>query len=87
MCFHRKKVRITYDSNDFHSKSVSLKTPNRVPKTPQKNLGYCGECMITLSLPRSGACNLAILNCAPVFAPRLLRCACDLGMQYCQVFF
>ena len=28
--------------------------------------------MITLSLPRSGACNLAILNCAPVFAPRLL---------------
>ena len=47
----------------------------------------CGECMITLSLPRSGACNLAILNCAPVFAPRLLRCACGLGMQYCQVFF
>jgi len=43
--------------------------------------------MITLSLPRSGACNLAILNCAPVFAPRLLRCACGLGMQYCQVFF
>ena len=32
----------------------------------------CGECMITLSLPRSGACNLAILNCAPVFALRLL---------------
>ena len=25
--------------------------------------------MITLSLPRSGACNLAILNCAPVFRP------------------
>jgi len=24
----------------------------------------CGECMITLSLPRSDACNLAILNCA-----------------------
>ena len=48
----------------------------------------CGECMITLPLPRSGACNLAILiNCAPVFAPRLLRCACGLGMQYCQVFF
>ena len=23
----------------------------------------CGECMITLSLARSGACNLAILNC------------------------
>ena len=47
----------------------------------------CGECMITLSLPRSGACNLAILNCAPVFAPWLLHCACGLGMQYCQVFF
>jgi len=47
----------------------------------------CGECMITLSLARSGACNLAILNCAPVFAPRLLRCACGPGMQYCQVFF
>ena len=47
----------------------------------------CGECMITLSLPRSGACNLAILNCAPVFAPRLLRCACGLVMQYCNVFF
>jgi len=47
----------------------------------------CGECMITLSLPRIGACNLAILNCAPVFAPRLLRCACGLVMQYCNVFF
>jgi len=47
----------------------------------------CGECMITLSLPRSGACNLAILNCAPVFAPQLLRCACGLVMQYCKVFF
>jgi len=47
----------------------------------------CGECMITLSLPRSGACNLAILNCAPVFAPRLLGCACGLVMQYCKVFF
>ena len=44
------------------------------------NKPVCGECMITLSLPRSGACNLAILNCAPVFAPRLLRCACGLGM-------
>ena len=44
-------------------------------------LRECGECMITLSLPRSGACNLAILNCAPVFAPRLLRCACGLVMQ------
>jgi len=48
---------------------------------------YCGECMIALSLPRSGACNLAILNCAPVFASRLVRCACGLGMQYCKVFF
>jgi len=47
----------------------------------------CGECMITLSLPRSGACNLAILNCAPVLVPRLLRCACGLVMQYCKVFF
>jgi len=47
----------------------------------------CGECMITLSLPRSGDCNLAILNFSPVFAPRLLRCACGLVMQYCNVFF
>ena len=47
----------------------------------------CGECMITLSLPRSGTYNFAILKCAPVFAVRLLRCACGLGMQYCQVFF
>ena len=47
----------------------------------------CGECMISLSLPLSGACNLAILNCAPVFGPRLLRCACGLVMQYCKVFF
>jgi len=43
--------------------------------------------MITLSLPRSGACNLAILNCAPVFSPQLLHCACGLVMQYCNVFF
>jgi len=50
-------------------------------------LSKCGECIITLSLPRSGACNLAILNCAPVFVPRLLRCACGLVMQYCKVFF
>ena len=50
-------------------------------------IALCGECMVTLSLPFSGACNLAILNCAPVFAPRLLRCACGLVMQYCKVFF
>ena len=56
-------------------------------KDTQSELTWCGECMITLSLPRSGACNLAILNCAPVFAPRLLRCACGLVMQYCKVFF
>jgi len=43
--------------------------------------------MITLSLPSSGPCNLAILNCAPVFAPRLLRCACGLVMQYATCFF
>jgi len=43
--------------------------------------------MIPLSLPRSRACNLAILNCAPVFVARLLRCACGLVMQYCKVFF
>ena len=53
----------------------------------RSNFEYCGEHMITLSLPRSGTCNLAILNCAPVFAPRLLRCACGLVMQYCNVFF
>jgi len=47
-------------------------------ESPLKLVAGCGECMITLSLPRSGVCNLAILNCAPVFAPRLLRCACGL---------
>jgi len=68
----------------------SIKTKNKLfSKSQNLDITYsnCGECMITLSLPRSGACNLAILNCAPVFAPRLLRCACGLGMQYCQVFF
>ena len=29
----------------------------------------CGECMITLSLPRSGACNLATLI-VPLCSPR-----------------
>jgi len=71
------------------SKLETFQTANEsifaLPQEAQDEL--CGECMITLSLPRSGACNLAILNCAPVFAPRLLPCACGLVMQYCKVFF
>ena len=42
----------------------------------------CGE----LHCPRHVVAP-AILNCAPVLVPRLLRCACGFVMQYCKVFF
>ena len=42
---------------------------------------HCGECMITLSLPRSGACHLAIPNCVPV-SPR--GCCVVLAVSECN---
>jgi len=41
---------------------------------------HCGECMITLSLTRSGACNLAIL--VPLCSPR--GCCVVLAVSECN---
>ena len=79
VCFHWNYIFISNLSywrvRQLASKIVAILSEQNISQASYFE-NSCGECMITLSLPRSGACNLAILNCArdrPVAVALCLR--------------